>query len=271
MARTLRHKGLPGRRLLAGMEDPSVVSDYSAVALVRKHPRRIGPLVVAIWLFAAPAFAGDPGRIDGYVTPYYDSVGPVIKVGTYSPGLASKNPQEFVATILHMKKELVRLNFAEAYVAAIRLYDLGYRKEATYWFYTAQYKGRQFALLADQQKLGRIGDPGFELYHAQEAFFEVVGPSINGYAFGDLASVITIVNRVQNENRNVPDVRRVYPGVAFVPRSQWDELNARVSSGLGQLADQLTRQKSEIMESRAQNGTQARFANVTSKRFPGGF
>ncbi len=89
-------------------------------------------------LTALPALAADPGRIDAYVTPFYDSAGPVINVGKYSTGLASKTPGEFVATILRMKNQWNDLNFIELYVAAIRLYDLGYRNEATYWFYTAQ-------------------------------------------------------------------------------------------------------------------------------------
>ena len=237
---------------------------------VRKRTARIAWLIVAGWLFAAPALAGDPGRVDGYVTPYYDSAGPVIKVGAYSAGLASKSSSEFVATILRMKQRLKSLDFAETYVAAIRLYDLGYRNEATYWFYTAQYKGRLFAMLVDQKKLGGMGDPGFELYHAQDAFFAVTGPSINGYAFGDIDSLVSVIRRVQSENTSVPDVQRAYPGVAFVPKHQWQRINAQLNSGLGQLAGHLPRQKSAIAQQRVQNGTQARFAPLTSKPFPGG-
>ncbi|MBV8281816.1 MAG: hypothetical protein JO347_07105, partial [Candidatus Eremiobacteraeota bacterium] len=56
----------------------------------------------------------------------------------------------------------------------------------------------------------------------------------------------------------------------FVPKSQWQGINARLGSGLGQLADQASSQKSEIAQQRVQNGTQARFSHVTSKPFPGG-
>jgi hypothetical protein len=227
--------------------------------------------VIGCWfLLGSPALAGDAGHIDAYVTPYYNSSGPVIRIGQYSAGLASKNSQEFVATILRMKKQWTKLDFAEVYVAAIRLYDLGYRREATYWFYSAQYRGRLFALLVDQKKLGDMGAPGFELYHAQDAFFSVVGPSINGYAFGDIDPLVAIVRRVQSENKTVPDVQLTYPGVAFVAKSQWQRINVQLNSGLGQLADQLTSQRSQIGQQRAQNGTQARFAHVSSKPFPGG-
>ncbi|HEY6327375.1 MAG TPA: hypothetical protein VIW73_12795 [Candidatus Cybelea sp.] len=239
-------------------------------AAVRKRAGPFLALIAAGWLFTVPATAGDAGRVDGYVTPYYNSAGPVIKVGEDSAGLASKNSSEFVATILHMKQRLKSLNFVETYVAAIRLYDLGYRNEATYWFYTAQYKGRLFGLLVDQKKLGDMGDPGFELYHAQAAFFAVVGPSINGYAFGDIDSLISIIRRVQSENTSVPDVQRAYPGVAFVPKRQWQNVNARLNSGLGKMAGQLPNQKSQIAQQRLQNGTQSRYSHLTSKPFPGG-
>ncbi|MFY9710392.1 MAG: hypothetical protein WBD57_11725 [Candidatus Cybelea sp.] len=105
------------------------------------------PFFVAVLLTAAPALAGDPRTIGAYVTPYYNSSGPVINIGKFSSGLAAKVPGQFVATIVRMKQEWSTLNFVELYVGAVRLYDLGYRNEATYWFYTAQFRGRQYAAL----------------------------------------------------------------------------------------------------------------------------
>src|ERR1044072_6346532 len=125
----------------------------------------------------------NPAHIDVYVTPYYNSKGPEVKVGRFSSGLASPKLDEFLTTIAEMKKDWDRLTFPELYVAAIRLYDLGYRKEAVYWFYSAQFRGRQFGVLLDQARMGSIGSPGFELFHAQNAFYQLVGPYINGYGF----------------------------------------------------------------------------------------
>jgi hypothetical protein len=219
--------------------------------------------------FAAAA-SGDPGKVDAYVTPYYNSAGPVVHVGEYSAGLAAPDGQLFVGTIRKMKGRWMQLSFPQLYVAAIRLYDLGYRKEAIYWFYTAQYRGRQFALLTDQKKLGGIGDPGFELYHAQNAFFELTGPTINGYAFGDIDSLVAIVHRVQNENHSVPAMQSIYPGVAFAAKAQWSKINDGLNAGLGNLAESLVQQRSSIEQERAQNGTAARYSHLTDKPFPGG-
>lgn len=225
-------------------------------------------LVAVLFAFAAPALADDPGRIDAYVTPYYNSTGPVVHVGTYSAGLASNNPATVVATATQMKRRWNELDFLELYAGAIRLYDLGYRDEATYWFYSAQYKGRQFAALADPKRLGSIGARGFELYHAQDAFFQLTGPDINGYAFGNIDSLVRVIHKVQSENRTVQNVPAVYPGVAFIPKSQWQQVNAQLNSGLGHLASSLAAQKTEIARQRAQNGTQARFAHLSAKPFP---
>ena len=238
------------------------------MTLVVKRIVRAALLVAGLNALGAPALADDPGRIDAYVTPYYNSSGPVVRIGTYSAGLASKNPATVVATILAMKRRWNQLNFLELYVGAIRLYDLSYRDEATYWFYSAQYKGRQFALLADPKHLGSIGDRGFELYHAQDAFFQLVGPYVNGYAFGNIDAVVRVIHRVQAENRAVQDLPAIYPGVAFIPKSRWQSANAQLSTGLGQLASSLVPQKAEIARQRAQNGTAARFSHLTNKPFP---
>lgn len=225
---------------------------------------------MAAGLLAPPVVsaASDPAHIDAYVMPYYNSAGPVVRVGTYSAGLASNNQATVVATILRMKQRWIGLSFLELYVGAIRLYDLGYRDEATYWFYSAQYKGRQFALLADPKRLGSIGDRGFELYHAQDAFLQLVGPSINGYAFADIDPLVRVIHRVQGENHTIQDMPAIYPGVAFIPKAQWQRANEKLNAGLGELAASLAGSKADIARERAQNGSQARFLHLTSRPFP---
>jgi hypothetical protein len=238
------------------------------MTLVVRRIVRATLLVAALSALGAPALADDPGRIDAYVTPYYNSSGPVVRIGTYSAGLSSKNQTTFVTTIRQMKQRWNQLNFLELYVGAVRLYDLGYRNEAVYWFYSAQYKGRQFAMLADPKRLGSIGDRGFELYHAQDAFFQLVGPYVNGYAFGDIDSLTGVIRKVQGENRAVQDLPAFYPDVAFIPKSRWQSANAQLNAGLGQLAASLFERKGAIARERAQNGTAARFSHLTSNPFP---
>ncbi len=212
----------------------------------------------------------DPARIEIYVTPYYNSKGPAIDVGPFSSGLAAKSEPEFVATISKMKKSWVTLNFAEVYVAAIRLYDLGFRKESIYWFYSAQYRGRLLGTLIDQEKMGSMGDPGFELFQAQNAFQQLVGPYINGYAFGDIDQLIPIIERVRKEGKVVPDLTKIYPRVTFKPKSEWDAGNKGLNDGLTKLLMTLKEQKASIKQQRIEHGMEAKFSKLPSKELPKG-
>jgi len=211
----------------------------------------------------------NPSHIEVYVTPYYNSKGPEVSVGRFSAGLRSANENEFVATIAQMKRDWDRLTFPELYVGAIRLYDLGYRKEAVYWFYSAQYRGRQFGVLLDQSKMGSIGSPGFELLHAQNAFYQLVGPYINGYAFGDMDGLAKIVERVQKEGRRIPDLQAEYPGVMFKSKGQWESLNTELADGMNQLISMLKEKKEDIQRQRVERGMEEKFSRLTSKELPG--
>src|SRR6266478_9220559 len=206
----------------------------------------------------------NPSHIDAYVTPYYHSKGPAVSVGRFSSGLASAKEDDFLTTIAQMKKGWDRLTFPELYVGAIRLYDLGYRKEAVYWFYSAQYRGRQFGVLLDQAKMGSIGSPGFELLHAQNAFYQVVGTYINGYAFGDMDGLAKIVERVQKEGRQIPDLQTIYPGVAFKSKSEWQSVNTELADGMNQLISMLKEKKDDIKRQRVERGMEAKFSKLTS-------
>jgi hypothetical protein len=215
----------------------------------------------ALFPLGATQPVSDASHIDVYVTPYYNSTGPSVSVGRFSSGLASAKEDEFLATIARMKKDWDQLTFAELYVAAIRLYDLGYRKEAVYWFYSAQYRGRQFGILLDQSKMGSIDSPGFELLHAQNAFFQLVGPYINGYAFGDMDGLVKVVERVQKEGERIPDLQATYPGVTFKSKSDWEsantDLDAERTEGRYQTPARPARYRGEVLEADKQRANQS--------------
>ena len=234
----------------------------------------LNPIPFLAFLSCAGLAAGqtitDPAHIEVYITPYYNSKGPTIQVGPFSSGLAAKNEAEFVATIAKMKKSWDTLNFPETYVAAIRLYDLGFRKESIYWFYSAQYRGRLFAGLIDREKMGSMGNPGFELFQAQNAFQQLVGPYINGYAFGDIDQLAPIIERVQREGKIVPDLTKIYPRVAFKPTSQWKEANKGLNEGLTKLLVTLKNEKASIKQQRIERGMEAKFGKLPNTDLPKG-
>src|SRR6266853_235187 len=226
-------------------------------------------VVVCSGLAAAQTIT-DPAHIEVYITPYYNSKGPAVDVGPFSNGLAAKSESEFLAAIAKMKASWETLNFAEVYIAAIRLYDLGFRKESIYWFYSAQYRGRLFATLIDQEKMGSMGDPGFELFQAQNAFQQLVGPYINGYAFGDIDQLIPIIEKVQKEGKVVPDLTKIYPRVTFKQKLEWDSRNKGLNEGLTKLLTSLKNDKTSIKQQRIERGTEARFSKLPSKELPKG-
>ena len=230
------------------------------------------PAIVVIAGFCCAVVTGqtinDPAQIEIYVTPYYNSKGPTIDVGRFSSGLAAKSESDFVATISKMKQSWDTLNFAEAYVAAIRLYDLGFRKESIYWFYSAQYRGRLFATLIDREKMGTMGNAGFELVHAQNAFQQLVGPYINGYAFGNIDQLIPIIEKVQREGKVVPDLTKIYPRVTFKPKSEWNAGNKGLNEGMTELLTMLKEQKASIKQQRIQRGMETKFSKLPSKDLP---
>jgi hypothetical protein len=239
--------------------------------LIRGMSSRLVCLVVAGFTLGSLAIGqtvDDPSRIEVYVTPYYNSKGPVIDVGPFSKGLAANNEAEFVATIAKMKQTWDKLTFSEMYVAAIRLYDQSFRNEATYWFYSAQYRGRLLASLVDREKMGSMGDPGFELVQAANAFQQLVGPYINGYAFGDIDNVVQIVERVQKENGALPDLNKIYPRVIFKKKSEWEAGNTGLSEGLTKFLATLKEQKADIKRQRTERGMDAKFSKLPNRPLP---
>ena len=226
-------------------------------------------VVVCSGLAAAQTIT-DPAHIEVYITPYYNSKGPAVDVGPFSNGLAAKSESEFLAAIAKMKASWETLNFPEVYVAAIRLYDLGFRKDSIYWFYSAQYRGRLFATLIDQNKMGSIGNAGFELFQAQNAFRQLVGPYINGYAFGDIDQLVPIIERVQREGKVVPDLTKIYPRVTFRPKPEWDAGNKGLNEGLTKLLITLKNEKASIKQQRVERGMEAKFGKLPSKDLPKG-
>jgi hypothetical protein len=226
-------------------------------------------LAIAFLAIANLAFGqqpmSDPARINVFVTPYYDSEGPSINAGPFSKGLTASGEADFVATVSMMKQSWNSLTFPEIYVGAIRLYDLGFRNEAVYWFYSAQYRGRLFALLLEEGKVGSIGNRGFELAQAANAFQQLVGPYINGYAFGHITDLVSIIERVQKEGKVIPELDRVYPGVSFKSRSQWEARNRELNEGMGGLLAMLKEQNDIIKQQRVENGTEAAFSKLVNK------
>lgn len=155
----------------------------------------IAAIVSVAATLAAPALAQsvEPMRKIGvYVTPYYNSdAGGRVVVAVdrkFDRLLASSDP----ADILKVRDMVVAqpgpVAATTLMVLSSRLYDVGERDEAVFWFYAARYRFlTQISVLDD----GRFG----EANTATRSFVELVGPAINGYAFCNLDRQAEISDR----------------------------------------------------------------------------
>jgi hypothetical protein len=149
------------------------------------------PFAVAAVLFAAAsgAFAAEPVRhVPIYVEPFYRSAPtpdgqPQVAVGKqYNDLLSSTKREDILAArdLIVAKPKLVTP--MTMMVLAIRLYDVGLRDDAVFWFYVAKdcYIVMSEVLDVKTQALAQADD-------AVRNFSTLAGPFINGYAFCDLA------------------------------------------------------------------------------------
>jgi hypothetical protein len=146
-------------------------------------------LVVVLLAGSLPAIAAEPVRQIGiHVQPFYEAARtpterPRVAVGSqYNDLLGSSRREDILAArdLIVAKPALVTP--MSMMVLAIRLYDVGLRDDAVFWFYVA--KDRYIVL----SEVLNVKTP--QLAQADDAvrnFATLAGPVINGYAFCDLA------------------------------------------------------------------------------------
>ncbi|MBI2803857.1 MAG: hypothetical protein HYX68_02615 [Planctomycetes bacterium] len=232
-----------------------------------KAPRFFFGFVILVW--ATGIGMGMSGQkkkkpakapIPIYVTPYYDSEGIKIDVGKFSQTLAKADSKSILGVIAEMQKQREKLRAEVAYVAAIRLYDLGHKDEAVYWFYTAQYRAGVFRSILDRQKMGGIGAPAFELRQAYAAFNQLAGEYINGYAFGELDKLEKTLAKVREEGKAIPKYTVLYPRVKFIDSKTWQETNAKYADGnITGMIQYIRKNAALIKELRKKNGLDGKY------------
>lgn len=210
---------------------------------------------------ASPTTATEPrqGSMPIYVAPFYNSQGPQINVGNYSKPLAEASAETILGLTERMKKDWTTLSPESMYVAAIRLYDLGKKDDAVYWFYSAQFRARLFQSVLVPESLGRIGAEGFERNQAYESFNTLSGEYINGYAFGDLEKLVAVLERVKADNQQVPELKTIYPRLVFVEEKDWPAHHQKIATGLDKLIDDIQSNAGMIKIKRKENGLEGKY------------
>ncbi len=144
---------------------------------------------ILLVLAAQSAFAATPEpvrRIPVVVQPYYAVARtpedrPKVEVGrAFDHALASTSASEIVAVRDSIEANPRPVTPMTLMVLAIRLYDVGLRDDAVFWFYAA--KNRYLTL----EDVVDVSAPGLASVNAaMKNFAASVGPYINGYAFCD--------------------------------------------------------------------------------------
>jgi hypothetical protein len=127
-------------------------------------------------------------QIDIYVRPYYESAKtldghPTVAVATaFDMQLSSNKREDILAVRDAIQAQSKLITPMTLMVLAIRLYDVGLRDDAVFWFYVAKDRYLTMADVLDMKaaSLAPVND-------AIGAFATLAGPSINGYAFCNLA------------------------------------------------------------------------------------
>ena len=201
------------------------------------------------------------------VKPYYETEGLKINIGRYSSELAIKDEKKFLAAIFKIKENWENLTAEELFVGAIRLYDLEYRDEAVYWFYTAQFRAKVYQGSLAQPKAEKMGDPIFDLQQVQKDFFKATGPYINGYAFRSLDKVGKVIERVNKDSEKLPDMSKIYPNTSFVEIDKQKEVIKETVDSLVKVSGMLVEKKDEIKKMRVDSGLDMKFTLIKNKEF----
>ena len=145
-------------------------------------------LALTLLFFAVAAQAAEPVKQIGvYVEPYYRAArapgeAPQVKVGSRYDALLMSSQRDDIFKARDAMLADAKLVTPMALMAlAVRLYDVGERDEAVFWFYAA--KDRMLILM---EVAAPNAAPIAQAVEAVRAFSTLAGPTINGYAFCDL-------------------------------------------------------------------------------------
>jgi len=194
-----------------------------------------------------------------YALPYYNYEPLTITIGKYQKELLTNDITELEHLEAKIKNDINNTDIESLYFLSIRLYDLGKKDDAFYWFQTAKARARIFMNMLDKKRMGSIGSEAFELKQLFYSFNQLVGEYINGYGFNDVEKGIAIFEKVKNEVKDIQSYKNVYKKVRFL-----DEINLEIEKtnkekDLAETIEYVKNNKAEIKKQRIENGTQDKY------------
>lgn len=117
-------------------------------------------MALAVATLCTACATADMERIPLTVMPYYNSEPLEVNVGKFSDKLMENNPQQMLETAKVIATQLNNIPTETLYVLATRLYDLGQKIPAAYWFYDAQARTDVLRKIVND---GAVDDGGAQL------------------------------------------------------------------------------------------------------------
>ena len=204
-----------------------------------------------------------PSPLPVYVLPYYNSKGLQISVGKFSRELKSADSESILRVVEQMTKEWQTLTLEQMHVAAIRLFDLGHRDEAVYWFHSAKLRFRLIHAALKKDEKGNISKYAEAHLRGLGAFILLSGQFINRYAFRFPARLTKTLNRILKSSGKVPALTKIYPQHEYVEESQQAAALKTARNGTERLIEAVALIKPSNGEQATQQDLEEAFAKKT--------
>ena len=158
-----------------------------------------------------------------------------------------------------IKADINNTDIESLYFLSVRLYDLGKKDDAFYWFQTAKSRARIFMNMLEPKKIGSIGDETFELKQLFITFNQIVGEYLNGYGLNDIDKGLAVFEKVKSEVKDIQSYKDVYKKVRFIDDKNLEIEKANKEKDFAQTTDYIKTHKEEIKKQRIDNGTQDKY------------
>ncbi len=190
-----------------------------------------------------------------YIEPYYNSQPFKINVGQYSEQLKTDDDKKILEVAASIKSNIDKVNVETLFVLSTRLYDLKKKDEASYWYYTAQFRRNVFKATAVNNVHGTESG---EISEALDAYKQLLGEYINGYACGDVHKCSKICKEVIADNSKMKSLSLAYPGLQFDDSKLQEAINTEVAN-CGKFIEFLLTNEKMIIEKRKANGIENKY------------
>jgi len=218
------------------------------------------PLIVFFTFFVTTTNGqGTKGHIPFYAEPYYNYDPLKITIGKYKKELLTNDTSELTTLANKITADINNTDIESLFFLSIRLYDLGKKDDAFYWFHTAKARAIIFIDMFDPKKIGSIGDKPFELKQFFITTSQLVGEYLNGYGFNDIGKGIIVLEKVKSEIKNIQSYKEVYKDIHFLNDKKLESEKIEGEERLTKLIDYTKSHKEEIRKQRIDNGTQDKY------------